>query len=164
MAEALEVAAVDEDPPLGTESDAGELVVQLDVTLAADVANISPVVEEVLRAVRESGCGPEGHFEVETALREALANAITHGSGNDRSKPVRCWVACDREGDVVIVVRDSGPGFNPLQLSSPLAGQNLYAHHGRGIYLINQLMDEVRFDRGGTEIRMRKRLPPGNGD
>lgn len=154
---------MDEDPSPVRESDGAELLVQLDVTLAADVANISPVVEEILRAVRESGCAPGADFEVETALREALANAITHGSGNDRSKPVRCWVACDRQGDVVIVVRDSGPGFDPLRLSSPLAGQNLYSHHGRGIYLINQLMDEVHFDRGGTEIRMRKRLPPGNG-
>jgi anti-sigma regulatory factor (Ser/Thr protein kinase) len=36
-------------------------------------------------------------------------------------------------------------------------GRNLYRDHGRGIYLINQLMDEVSFEHGGTEIRMLKR-------
>ena len=35
-------------------------------------------------------------------------------------------------------------------------GQNLFSEHGRGIFLINQLMDEVRFERGGTEIHMKK--------
>jgi anti-sigma regulatory factor (Ser/Thr protein kinase) len=35
-------------------------------------------------------------------------------------------------------------------------GQNVFSDHGRGIYLISQLMDEVRFEKGGTEIHMRK--------
>ena len=40
---------------------------------------------------------------------------------------------------------------------SPTMGQNVFSEHGRGIYLINQLMDEVRFEKGGTEIHMRKK-------
>jgi serine/threonine-protein kinase RsbW len=55
------------------------------------------------------------------------------------------------------MVRDPGTGFDPEKIPSPLVGDNLYASHGRGIYLINQLMDEVQFKRGGTEIWMRKR-------
>ena len=50
-----------------------------------------------------------------------------------------------------------GAGFDPTSIPSPVRGRNLYRHHGRGIYLINQLMDEVSFERGGTEIRMLKR-------
>jgi serine/threonine-protein kinase RsbW len=66
-------------------------------------------------------------------------------------------VACDESKGMLIVVRDPGPGFDPAAIPSPTVGQNIYRHHGRGIYLINQLMDEVSFDKGGTEIRMRKR-------
>ena len=40
--------------------------------------------------------------------------------------------------------------------TGPLVGENVYSNHGRGIFLINQLMDEVRFERNGTEIHMRK--------
>lgn len=58
---------------------------------------------------------------------------------------------------MLIVVRDPGPGFDPTNLPSPVMGKNLYAHGGRGIYLINELMDEVSIARGGTEIRMIKR-------
>jgi anti-sigma regulatory factor (Ser/Thr protein kinase) len=38
-------------------------------------------------------------------------------------------------------------------------GQNIYSEGGRGIYIINQLMDEVRFEKGGTEIHMRLKPP-----
>jgi anti-sigma regulatory factor (Ser/Thr protein kinase) len=39
----------------------------------------------------------------------------------------------------------------------PLDGTNVLKEHGRGIFLINQLMDEVRFADGGREVHMRKR-------
>jgi anti-sigma regulatory factor (Ser/Thr protein kinase) len=38
-----------------------------------------------------------------------------------------------------------------------VVGEQVYREGGRGIYLINRLMDEVQFERGGTEIRMLKR-------
>jgi len=36
-------------------------------------------------------------------------------------------------------------------------GENIFAGHGRGVYLITQLMDEVKFLKNGTEIHMIKR-------
>jgi len=57
---------------------------------------------------------------------------------------------------MLIVVRDPGPGFDPKNLPSPIDGREIFSTHGRGIYLINQLMDEVRLLRGGAEIHMRK--------
>jgi anti-sigma regulatory factor (Ser/Thr protein kinase) len=33
---------------------------------------------------------------------------------------------------------------------------NLHSDHGRGILLIRELMDEVKHERNGTVIRMRK--------
>jgi anti-sigma regulatory factor (Ser/Thr protein kinase) len=56
----------------------------------------------------------------------------------------------------VIVVRDPGKGIVLSAVPSPLAAENLISIHGRGICLINQLMDEVSFERNGAEIRMRK--------
>ncbi len=45
----------------------------------------------------------------------------------------------------------------PSAIPSCTVGENLYSNHGRGIFLINQLMDEVQFHKNGTEIRMVKR-------
>ena len=86
-----------------------------------------------------------------------MANAIIHGCKKDPKKMVEFCVTCDESRGMLIIVRDPGPGFDPASLPSPLIGQTLFSSHGRGIYLINRLMDEVRIERGGTEIHMRKR-------
>jgi serine/threonine-protein kinase RsbW len=134
-----------------------ELLVQVDLELPGVVSAISPAVERVLRIVAESGCAQGKEFEVETSLREALANAVRYGCEHNPGKTIQVSVACDSARGVLIVVRDPGPGFDPAQVPSPIAGDCLYSHHGRGIYLINQLMDHVEYGHGGTEIRMIKR-------
>jgi serine/threonine-protein kinase RsbW len=144
------------DPP-HIDFECDDLVVRLDVTLPADPQAISPVVERVLVMAREMKCAEGKDFEIETALREALANAIRYGCEHDPNRTVQCAVACDQSRGMIIVVRDPGPGFDPASVPSPLVGEQVFSHHGRGIYLINQLMDDVHFRRGGAEIRMRKR-------
>jgi len=133
-----------------------QLKVQVDITITAHLESISPVVQAILALAREMKCAVGKEFEIETAVRESLANAIRHGCGEDSSKRVECCVACDESHGILIVVREPGPGFDPASIPNPIVGDNIYSNHGRGIYLINQLMDEVRFERGGTEIHMRK--------
>ena len=133
-----------------------KLMIRVDLTANAEPSSISAIVEAVLAIAAEMKCAAGKEFEVETALREALANAILHGCSNDRSKQVQCSVACDRARGMIIAVRDPGKGFEPSSIPSPVVGQNVYSEHGRGIYLINQLMDKVWYERGGTEIHMRK--------
>src|ERR1700728_3586707 len=106
------------------------------VTLAADRKAVDPVVQQVMQAVREMNC--------------------VNGK-EDPSKVVECLVACDEQRGILIIVRDPGPGFDPAAIPSCTMGENLYSNHGRGIFLINQLMDEVKFHKNGTEIHMVKR-------
>jgi len=133
---------------------------KLDVTIPANPSAISGVVDGVMQIAREMKCAEGNEYAIELALREALANAIVHGCNNDPGKKVECCVACTESSDVVIVVRDPGEGFIPSTVPNPLATENLQSTHGRGIYLINQLMDEVSFERNGAEIRMRKAVAP----
>ena len=105
---------------------------------------------------QEMECTTGKEFEIETALREALANAIVHGCKQDPSQKIQLCVGCDQSRGMLIIVRDPGEGFDPTSLPNPTTGQNIYATQGRGIFLINQLMDEVHFEQGGTEIHMRK--------
>ena len=149
-----------DEPIQPREFDSRSLTLQLTMNSAADVGAVGPVVKRVMDIVRESKCATGKEFEVETSLREALANAIVHGCKNDPQKKVQFCVACDETRGMLIVVRDPGPGFDPAEIPSPIQGKELFSSHGRGIYLINQLMDEVRIERGGTEIRMRKSWSP----
>jgi serine/threonine-protein kinase RsbW len=127
-----------------------------EVTLPADVTAISPVVGWIMRLVGELEYTTGKEFEIEMALREALANAVLHGCKADPSQKIECSVTGDRDQGILIVVRDPGKGFDPASLPSPTENSNLQSDHGRGILLISQLMDEVKHERNGTVIRMRK--------
>jgi len=137
--------------------DAHKLNLKLSVTLCAERDAVDPVVRSVMKIVREMKCASGREDDIELALSEALANAVVHGAKADPSKIVECDVACDEEHGMLIVVRDPGPGFDPGRIADPCCGENIYSNHGRGIYLINQLMDEVQFQKNGTEIHMIKR-------
>src|SRR5438309_10803262 len=137
--------------------DPDKLSLRVRVTLAADRKAVDPVVEQVMQAVREMKCANGKEDSIELALQEALANAVVHGAKEDPSKIVECIVACDEQRGVLIIVRDPGEGFDPKGIPSCTMGENLYSNHGRGIFLINQLMDEVQFHKNGTEIHMVKR-------
>ena len=137
--------------------DGQKLNLKLSVTLSADRNAVDPVVRSVMKVVREMNCAGGREDDIELALSEALANAVVHGAKADPAKIVECDVACDEQHGMLIVVRDPGPGFDPSQIVDPCYGEHIYSSHGRGIYLINQLMDEVKFQKNGTEIHMLKR-------
>jgi serine/threonine-protein kinase RsbW len=146
-------------PLMSCEFDSDKLLVKLDETLPGTVEAISPFIEKVMAVIREMGCAAGREFEIELALNEALDNAIEHGSANDPSKQIQCCVACDHQRGMLIVVRDPGRGFDPASVPSPIVGQNIFSTGGRGIYLINQMVDAVHFEKGGTEIHMRVNPP-----
>ena len=136
--------------------ESNKLIMKLKVALAADRKAVDPVVQSVMEVVRGMQCATGKESDIELALTEALANAVVHGAKEDPNKTVECIVACDEEKGMLIVVRDPGPGFDPASIPNCCHGENIYSNHGRGIFLINQLMDEVAFHNGGTEIHMIK--------
>lgn len=137
--------------------DPNKLNLRVRVTLAADRRSVDPVVRQVMEAIHEVRCVDGKEDAIELSLQEALANAVIHGAKEDPTKVVECLVACDEQRGVLIIVRDPGNGFDPGTIPSCTMGENVYSNHGRGIFLINQLMDEVKFLRNGTEIHMVKR-------
>ena len=139
--------------------DAGQAQPQtkLDIAFPAQVDRIAGVVEKVVALARQLHGETDKEQEIALALTEALANAVKHGSKNDPSLQVQCQVIT--EGSAIhIIVRDSGPGFDPASVANPLELAGLTADHGRGLHMIRQLMDEVRFERNGAEIHMTKRF------
>lgn len=130
---------------------------RFNVVIPADPSKISAVSEGLEKMLKERGWGEEQVIAVDLAVREGLANAIRHGCGSDASKQVQCCVTFDDPGEVVVVIRDPGPGFDTENVPNPMDPENLFKSSGRGVYLINQLMDEVGFRDGGREVEMRKR-------
>ena len=137
--------------------DPDQLTLILRVTLAADRKAVDPVVQEVMAVVRQMKDVDGKEDAIELSLQEALANAVIHGAKEDPTKTVECVVSSDEERGILIVVRDPGTGFSPETIPGCTVGENVYSNHGRGIFLINQLMDKVEFRKNGTEIHMVKR-------
>ncbi|RPI27776.1 MAG: ATP-binding protein [Acidobacteria bacterium] len=146
-----------EEPLRSCEFDSKDLIVKLDLQFPAEMSALAGVVAQVMDVIREIGCARTKEFDVELALHEALVNAVVHGCRKDTNKLIQLTVCCDKSRGLLMIVRDPGPGFDVNSIPSPVRGQNLFSSGGRGIFLINRLMDEVQFLEGGTEIRMLKR-------
>ena len=133
---------------------------EINMTIPATPAGIQTVSDGVMQLL-ESKHWPEAELiKVDLALQEALANGIRHGCKGDPTKHIQCSVTFDASGELVIVVRDPGTGFDMSTLPNPLDAENVLKPSGRGVFLINQLMDEVAFSDGGREVQMRKRREP----
>jgi anti-sigma regulatory factor (Ser/Thr protein kinase) len=130
---------------------------QLDLTVPADPAAVPRIVEGVAAVLREKRWPEDDVMAIELSLQEAMANAIRHGCRNDRTQQVQCCVTIEGSGEVVIVVRDPGTGFDVATVPDPLAAENLFKSSGRGVFLINALMDRVDYVDEGREVQMRKR-------
>jgi serine/threonine-protein kinase RsbW len=123
----------------------------------SEIGQVSPLVDWLMNLIAASGCVRGEEEFVELALREALSNAMLHGNRADASKLVHVRCHCDCDKGLSVIVRDQGQGFDPNKVPDPLALENLGAEHGRGIHLMKLAMDEVSFERGGTEVHMRKK-------
>jgi serine/threonine-protein kinase RsbW len=138
-----------------TVNNQGGPCIELEHSLPSEVAAISPFVDKLMRLIRKRGCADESASDVEIALREALANAIIHGNHENPGKHVHVRCRCE-PNEISIAVKDEGRGFDLDAIADPTAPQNHGSIHGRGIYLMKALMDEVRFEEGGVVVHMRK--------
>ena len=130
--------------------------IELRQSLPSKVAAIAPFTEQLMRFILNFRMGDGSEIDIEMALLEALANAVMHGNGDNACKSVYVTCRCYMDGEVAITVRDEGRGFDPSVLVDPTLRENLLITHGRGIYLMKTLMDEVSFEEGGSVVRMRK--------
>lgn len=130
---------------------------ELNIVIPADTEVMHKITGGVNELLASKHWAEKEIAEVDLALQEALANAIRHGCKNDPGKQVQCCVTFDATGELVIVVRDPGTGFDPAAVPDPLEGDNLFRGSGRGVFLINQLMDTAEYAEGGRKVLMRKR-------
>jgi len=156
----LKTAAIDTAPEVST----SEMFKELQMEIASEIASIAPAVDKIVAEIRGSSCLPGKEQDIELALFEALANAVIHGNRKQPAKRVNisCRYVRERRDCVSIVIRDEGAGFDPAAVPDPTRPENLDAEHGRGILMMRAFMDEVRFEKGGTEVHMIKNCDPAD--
>jgi anti-sigma regulatory factor (Ser/Thr protein kinase) len=129
----------------------------LDKVMRSDPIAVDDAVSEITAALKSLDWCDDIDL-VALAIHETLTNALVHGNRCDPEKTIGISVTLNHDGSLLATVKDSGSGFDPNLLPNPLAAENLLSNHGRGIFLIRQVMDKVEFDFDhGTEVRMCRR-------
>jgi serine/threonine-protein kinase RsbW len=130
--------------------------IELRQSLPSKVAAISPFTDQLMRFILKFRGADGTETDIDMALHEALANAVIHGNRESSRNRVYVRCRCYMDGEVSITVRDEGRGFDSSAVPDPTFRENLLFTHGRGIYLMKTLMDEVSFEEGGSVVRMQK--------
>lgn len=143
---------------LGRSEALGELEghgISLSVQLPRDRMS-APVIRHLAHyALAEVGVTEEVIFDIELALSEACTNVLSH-SGPGDAYEVTISI---RGGKCELRIRDTGRGFDHVTIRHHSAG--LDAERGRGMALMQQVMDRVDFvsePERGTLVRLTKEL------
>lgn len=139
----------------------GDLRFPLEVRIPSDVRYIEHVVEVVVRRCTEYALPPRVcRLNIPVALTEALSNAILYGNREDRNRGVRVRARLDDRA-LVLEVEDEGGGFDLLECTgNPGEAENLEREDGRGLFLMQALMDHVECIGGQSNVvRLTLRRP-----
>ena len=123
--------------------------------------HIPAKLEEIDRLCEEVGAWLDAadlgqmFFEVTLLMREALVNAVRHGSQGDEGK----WIDVDLslEGEeLVIDVQDQGQGFDWKEKMHQHVSSK--EEHGRGLMIFKSYANDVQYSQQGNRVTLRKTL------
>jgi serine/threonine-protein kinase RsbW len=126
------------------------------ITINSDVENLKIVETVVDTLSKKLGIPDEVYGKILISTVEAVNNAILHGNKGDSRKVVKVDFTAD--GNFFnVTVTDEGEGFEYGNLPDPTDPKNIENLHGRGVFLMRNLSDEIEFNDSGNEVKMQFR-------
>ncbi len=125
----------------------------LSLTLSSDLDELEKLETFVGQIADFASFDAEKKHQVMLVLTEAVTNAILHGNKNHPEKTVKVTASLS-SGKVNLAVRDQGAGFDPHSIPNPLEDENLLKTSGRGVWLMHEFADKVRFRDQGREVQL----------
>ncbi len=123
------------------------------IDIESKIENINQVEKMIDEFSEENEINSEVYGKILIASVEAVNNSIVHGNKEDVNKKV--FVTVKIEGkEIIIGVEDQGDGFDYSHIPDPTKPENVENIHGRGIYLMKHLADDVDFEKEGKLVRM----------
>ena len=132
-----------------------ERTFEFDVPSALD--EIPQATRRVFDFFQELHLDESDRFDLRLSFEEILINAMKHGNGLRREVPVRVSL-CHDGSELKVKVQDRGAGFDVNRLKDPTIGENIEAYSGRGVYLVQHLMDRLEYGPTGNSVEITKRL------
>jgi serine/threonine-protein kinase RsbW len=129
---------------------------KIDFELPSDVTLMNGVLQYLIERVAKLGLIKPERSNLFVALDEAFVNAVKHGNQNDPRKLVRITAELSAK-EARFTIEDEGKGFKLRELPDPRDPSNLFKTSGRGVLLIHNIMDEVKYNKRGNRLTMVKR-------
>lgn len=108
-----------------------------------------------LRQALGDSCSRTDIFASELLCREALANAVMHGSALDQTRMV-AFTARLRPHSVTMDVTDQGPGFDWRKKAAHSPGDCDTC--GRGLAIYERYASRIRFNQRGNRVTILRHL------
>ena len=131
------------------------------IILTNDISEINKLTEFVEEIGNKLSLAPDVVFNLNLVLEEAVVNIINYAYPKEEHQSIYLS-ATQHEDSIILVLTDTGVEFDPTM--APEADITLSAEErpigGLGIFLIRQIMNEVRYDRidGKNVLTMEKKL------
>lgn len=139
----------------------------LEFWLPADLGAVPSARKKAMRVCTDAGLTDDDCFALDLALGEALANAVTHGTGSGTKTDGKIYLGLwNFQSRLIIQVRDNGPGFTPPHPPYAMPEAHRHDTHGRGLPLMETLTDALAVCRGcivegGASVFLIKSMPTG---
>lgn len=125
--------------------------------MPSDLAYLDGVLDYLNERMVKLGILKPGDSDLLIALDEAIVNAIKHGNKCDPRKAVHVVAEFNVDG-ARFTIADEGAGFEREKVPDPTDPCRLLEPSGRGLLLINHIMDEVCYNQAGNRLEMFKRI------
>ena len=126
--------------------------------IKSTLKEIDPLINTILSCLEQEGIASYILHDVKLAIHEALINAVKHGNKLEEKLSVVVDFSYSKD-EINISVQDEGKGYNYVSIPDPTLDENITKTSGRGLFLIKEFMDTVRFNSAGNRIEMVKRIP-----
>jgi len=127
----------------------------LTMRFSATLENVDTACNAVGKIMSQRQVG-KSIFATELLLREALNNAVLHGSKADPRKTVQCIVSFKKDF-LVIEVSDEGEGF--CWRSAIQERMVTESSSGRGLPIMKAYAAEMLFNDKGNQLKLKVMLP-----
>jgi len=109
---------------------------------------LNEFVDELLEPIIKS----QSSYLIRLGLHEALVNAVKHGNKSDPTKSIRVRRIITPNW-CVWQIQDQGNGLEIKQRSYNLP-KNIKSENGRGLYIINECFDDIRWSSKGNRLQL----------
>lgn len=121
------------------------------ISIDSDIKNICQVEQLIDEINKSFHLDHDIYGNMLISVLEAVTNSVVHGNKKNPEKKVSLKFNAFNDS-FVFTIEDEGPGFDYTQVPDPTKPINVEKPHGRGIFLMIKLTDEILFENKGRRV------------